>query len=39
MIEHGKAILGRHGWAKDALREESYFVPAPVHGEVVHAGH
>jgi len=31
MIEHGKAILRRHGWAKDALKEESYFVPAPVH--------
>ena len=31
MIEHGKAILHRHRWEKDALREERYFVPAPVH--------
>jgi ferredoxin--NADP+ reductase len=29
MLEHGKAILRRHGWAKDALKDESYFVPAP----------
>ena len=26
MIEHGKAILGRRGWTKDRLKEESYFV-------------
>ena len=25
MIEHGKAILGRRGWHKDRLKEESYF--------------
>ncbi|HEV3062665.1 MAG TPA: FAD-binding oxidoreductase [Vicinamibacterales bacterium] len=31
MIAHGKAILHRHGWEKDALKEESYFVPTPVH--------
>jgi ferredoxin--NADP+ reductase len=31
MLAHGKAILQRHGWAKDGLKEESYFVPAPVH--------
>ena len=31
MIAHGKAILHRHGWDKEALKEESYFVPAPVH--------
>ena len=30
MIAHGKAILQRHGWTKDALKEESYFVPTPV---------
>jgi ferredoxin--NADP+ reductase len=26
MIEHGKAILKRAGWKKDALREEVYFI-------------
>jgi len=26
MIEHGKAILGRRGWTKEHLKEESYFV-------------
>jgi ferredoxin/flavodoxin---NADP+ reductase len=26
MIEHGKAILARRGWAKDRLKEESYFI-------------
>lgn len=26
MIEHGKAILGRRGWPKTRLKEESYFV-------------
>jgi ferredoxin-NADP reductase len=31
MIAHGKAILHRHGWDKAAVKEESYFVPAPVH--------
>ena len=31
MIEHGKAILHRHGWEKDAMKEERYFVPAPIH--------
>jgi ferredoxin--NADP+ reductase len=31
MISHGKAILRRDGWEKDALKEESYFIPAPVH--------
>ena len=25
MIEHGKAILRRRGWAKEGLREEAYF--------------
>jgi ferredoxin--NADP+ reductase len=30
MLAHGKAILRRHGWEKDALKEESYFRPAPV---------
>jgi ferredoxin--NADP+ reductase len=35
MIEHGTAILSRHGWPKDALKEERYFVPAPVHGGAV----
>ena len=31
MIGHGKAILRRHRWEKDALKEESYFVPTPAH--------
>ena len=31
MLAHGRAILRRHGWEKDALKEESYFMPAPVH--------
>ncbi len=26
MIDHGKAILRRRGWQKDALKEEVYFV-------------
>ena len=26
LIDHGKAILGRRGWTKDRLKEESYFV-------------
>jgi ferredoxin/flavodoxin---NADP+ reductase len=30
MLDHGKAILQRHGWPKDALKEERYFVPVPV---------
>jgi ferredoxin--NADP+ reductase len=32
MIEHGKAILGRRGWPKTRLKEESYFV-LPSHSE------
>jgi ferredoxin/flavodoxin---NADP+ reductase len=28
MIENGKGILHRHGWQKDSLKEEVYFVPA-----------
>jgi len=31
MIEHGKAILGRRGWPKERLKEESYFVLRPAH--------
>lgn len=27
MIENGKGILQRHGWQKDGLKEEVYFVP------------
>jgi len=27
MIEHGKGILRRHGWAKEAMKEEVYFIP------------
>src|SRR6185295_11433399 len=26
MIAHGKAILQRHGWTNDALKEERFFV-------------
>ena len=31
MIANGKAILRRHGWEKHAVKEERYFIPAPVH--------
>jgi hypothetical protein len=31
MLEHGKGILRRHGWEKDAVKEERYFIPTPVH--------
>jgi ferredoxin/flavodoxin---NADP+ reductase len=31
MLEHATGILRRHGWQKEAVREERYFVPAPVH--------
>jgi ferredoxin/flavodoxin---NADP+ reductase len=31
MIEHGKAILHRHCWGKDAVKEEVYFLPSPAH--------
>jgi ferredoxin--NADP+ reductase len=27
MVEHGKAILRRRGWRKEAVKEEIYFVP------------
>jgi len=27
MIEHGKGILRRHGWEKEAMKEEVYFIP------------
>jgi NAD(P)H-flavin reductase len=26
MVEHGKAILRRRGWKKEALKEEVYFL-------------
>ncbi len=29
MVEHGKAILRRRGWKKEALKEEIYFIPKP----------
>ena len=29
MVEHGKAILRRRGWTKEALKEEIYFIPKP----------
>jgi hypothetical protein len=28
MIEHGKGILKRKGFAKEALKEEIYWIPA-----------
>jgi len=28
MIEHGKGILKRAGWQKEAMKEEVYFIPA-----------
>ena len=31
MIEHGKAILGRCGWVKSSIKEESYFVLPAAH--------
>jgi ferredoxin--NADP+ reductase len=31
MIAHAKEILRRHRWEKDAVKEESYFVPTPLH--------
>ncbi len=27
MIEHGKGILQRHGWAKESLKDEVYWIP------------
>jgi ferredoxin--NADP+ reductase len=30
MVEHGKAILRRRGWKKEALKEEIYFIPKKV---------
>jgi ferredoxin--NADP+ reductase len=33
MIEHGKAILRRAGWTKEALREEVYFILKHSAGE------
>ena len=32
MIDHGKAILRRCGWTKDAVKEEVYFIPAKTKG-------
>ena len=31
MLEHGKGIVRRHRWEKDAVKEERYFIPTPVH--------
>jgi ferredoxin/flavodoxin---NADP+ reductase len=33
MVEHGKAILKRRGWKKEALKEEIYFIPKHAAGE------
>jgi ferredoxin/flavodoxin---NADP+ reductase len=33
MVEHGKAILRRRGWTKDAMKEEIYFIPKPAPHE------
>jgi len=32
MIENGKGILHRHGWQKDGMKEEVYFVPTDQSG-------
>jgi ferredoxin--NADP+ reductase len=33
MVEHGKAILRRRGWKKEALKEEIYFIPKKTGSE------
>jgi len=33
MVEHGKAILRRRRWKKEALKEEIYFIPKPAAPE------
>jgi ferredoxin--NADP+ reductase len=33
MVEHGKSILRRRGWTKDAMKEEIYFIPKPAAHE------
>ena len=33
MVEHGKAILRRRGWTKEAMKEEIYFIPKHEAGE------
>ena len=33
MVEHGKSILRRRGWTKDAMKEEIYFIPKHGAGE------
>jgi ferredoxin/flavodoxin---NADP+ reductase len=33
MVEHGKAILKRRGWTKEALKEEIYFIAKPAAHE------
>ena len=33
MVEHGKSILHRRGWTKEALKEEVYFLPKHGAGE------
>ena len=35
MIEHGKGILQRRGFAKESLREENYWIPEKVSGVVI----
>jgi ferredoxin/flavodoxin---NADP+ reductase len=32
MVEHGKAILRRCGWRKEAVKEEIYFIPPKTKG-------
>ncbi len=33
MVEHGKSILRRRGWTKEAMKEEVYFLPKHSAGE------
>ena len=35
MIEHGKGILQRRGFAKESLREEIYWIPDKASGVII----
>jgi ferredoxin--NADP+ reductase len=38
MIENGKGILRRHGWQKDQMQEEVYFIPGKETGSHYQSG-
>jgi hypothetical protein len=38
MIENGKGILRRHGWQKDQMQEEVYFMPGKETGSHYQSG-